>query len=43
MSVPLSELILRDNGYDYMFITGVDRKKMERRRQLNLREIKTQT
>lgn len=42
-SIPLSQLILRDNGYDYMFISEPEFKKMERKKQSNLRELRNQT
>jgi hypothetical protein len=42
-TIPLSELILRDNGYDHMFTSGAELKKMERRCQQNVKELRDQT
>lgn len=42
-SIPLSELIQRDMGYDFLFQSREQTQKLERRYLLNLKELKAQT
>lgn len=42
-SIPLSELILRDTGYDYLFTTKSQVQKMEQVYSSNIKELKNQT
>jgi hypothetical protein len=42
-SIPLSELIQRDMGYDFLFQSKEQTQKLERRYFLNLKELKAQT
>jgi hypothetical protein len=42
-SIPLSELILRDNGYDHLFHTKEQVYKIKQKYIANLRELQSQT
>jgi hypothetical protein len=42
-SIPLSDLTLRDTGYDYLFTTKSQIQKMEQVYSSNIKELKKQT